>query len=178
MKENNMKRKKIIAGVLLGLSVLSLAACKNKEIEIPQKSKPTEQIKKKANVPNTESQVKPTKPEIIQQDEKSQIVFIQKFLEAYTSYTSLSEQKEAIRPFLSPALQEQLAISSTVPQEMDKVTSSGQNISVWHNDNGEWLGLATIVINGQTTSTQVFLIGIESHDKSYLINRLSSPTQE
>ena len=168
-----MKTKKIMIGIFLGFSLLELSSCKPSGLKMP--NQPHQQLLTK--ISRTQSKPKQT-PKQTRVTSKEEETFVQQFLNAYTTYTSLNSQKAAVKPLLTAAMQKRLAVNKPVSPDLNQVTSNGQELSIWHNDKGQWLGLVTIKINNQTSSVQVFLVGLEIQGKRILVNQLSSPTQE
>ena len=170
-----MKQRKWGLLMISGVVLLSLSACGRSGLDVPQPSvsSQTTQNPKKSVTAQSQAKSPATSFSISQESD-----FVQKFLTAYTTYTSLNAQKSAIKPFLTTVLQKQLAVGTPASQETNQVTSVGQNLSVWQNDKGQWLGLVTVKINDQTSSVQVFLVGLEMKNQKLLVNQLSSPTQE
>lgn len=170
-----MKNKVFSLFLLLGFVLPLLGGCKR--IEQPKISTKVTQSENKQTPPvsslSSEQEVK------VEQvcDLKAEEEFVQKFLEAYTNYSSLNAQKAAIQPFLTNELKAKLAVGQVVSPDLNRVTSKGERLSVWHNDE-EWLGLVTIKINGQTSNVQVFVIGLESKEGHYLVQQFQSPTQK
>jgi hypothetical protein len=172
-----MNRKYLKVSLVLGLSLIVLSACSNSGL-IPPTSSSTpssSQSQKKATSSTSSSSKQGANTSV---NLKAEEAFVQKFLIVYTTYGTLNAQKAAIQPLLTEAMQKQLAVTSAASPDLNSVTSNGLGISVWHNDDNQWLGLVTIKINDQTSSVQVFLITLEPHGDSYLVSQLSSPTQE
>ncbi len=170
-----MKKRKWGLLMISGVTLLSLSACGQSGLDVPQSTVSSHTVRNSRKSVTAQSQAKPPATSFSVSQESD---FVQKFLTAYTTYTSLNAQKSAVQPFLTIALQKQLAVGTSASQETNQVTSVGQNLSVWQNDKGEWLGLVTVKINDQTSSVQVFLVGLEVKDQRLLVSQLSSPTQE
>lgn len=168
-----MKRKQIVIGTILSLILVGLSACERSGLEVPINPQSHALTKTSMLPPRPAPSVK--KATIGLKEEET---FVKKFLVAYTTYSSLNAQKAAIKPLLTSGLQKRLAVSQQSTPDLNQVTSAGQNLSVWHNDKNQWLGLVTVKINNQTSSVQVFVVGLEMQGKHTLVNRLSSPTQE
>lgn len=170
-----MKQRKWGLLMISGVVLLSLSACGRSGLDVPQPSVSSQTMQNSKKSVTVQSQAKSSATSFSISQESN---FVQKFLTAYTTYTSLNAQKSAIKPFLTTVLQKQLAVGAPASQETNQVTSVGQNLSVWRNDKGQWLGLVTVKINDQTSSVQVFLVGLEVKDQRLLVSQLSSPTQE
>ncbi|GBG95952.1 hypothetical protein [Lactococcus termiticola] len=170
-----MKQRKWGLLMLSGVVLLSLSACGRSGLNVSQPSVSSQTTQNSKESVTAQSQAKPPATSFSISQE---LDFVQKFLTAYTTYTSLNAQKSAIKPFLTSSMQKQLAVGTPASRETNQVMSVGQNLSVWQNDKGEWLGLVTVKINDQTSSVQVFLVGLEIKNQKLLVSQLSSPTQE
>lgn len=170
-----MKKRKWGLFVASGLVLLALSACGHSNLETPKTSVSSHSLQGKSKPSASLSQ--PRSP-VAHFNMSQESDFVKKFLTAYTTYPSLNAQKSALKPFLTRSMQKQLAVEAPMSQEVNQMTSVGQNLSIWQNDKGQWLGLVTVKINDQTTSVQVFLVGLQVSGQQLLVNQLSSPTQE
>lgn len=170
-----MKNKVFSLFLFLGFVLPLLGGCKR--IEQPKiTTEVTRSEDKKTPPVSSSSSEQEVKVEQVR-DLKAEEEFVQKFLEAYTNYSSLNAQKAAIQSFLTNELKEKLAVGQVVSPDLNRVTSKGERLSVWHNEE-EWLGLVTIKINEQTSNVQVFVIGLEIKEGHYLVQGFQSPTQK
>lgn len=165
-----MKKRKLI-GILIGASSLILTACANqqlKAVQEPNASTTSAPSKIVQSTSSTRTQKQPA---------QNQERVVRQFLTAYTTYTSLNTQKENISPYLTEELKQQLAVNVKAAPSVDEVSSVGHDISIWKNEQGQYLGLVKIEVNAQTTNTQVFVMHLTEKDGKTLISSFSCPTQ-
>lgn len=170
-----MGKRRWVLLVVSGIALFSLFACARSGLEVPQTAVSSQWTQNSRKSVPSQNQPKSSTASFNRSQESD---FVKEFLTAYTTYTSLNAQKAALKPLLTTSMQKQLAVDVTPSPDLNRVTSSGQQLSVWQNDKGEWLGLVTVKINDQTSRVQVFLVGLEIKNQKLLVNQLSSPTQE
>lgn len=171
-----MKNKIASLFLLLGLVLTLLGGCKRiEQPKILTEVAPSES--KQPSTASSSSSIQEVKGEQVR-DMRAEAEFVQQFLEAYTNYSSLNAQKAAIQPYLTNDLKEKLAVAQFVAPDLNRVTSKGEQLSIWHNYKGQWLGLVTIKINEQISNVHVFVIGLENKEGRYLVQQFHSPTQD
>lgn len=162
--------------LLLGIILSLLVGCKR--IEQPEiLAEVTQSENKQTPSASSSSYDKDSKMEQVH-DLKAEEQFVQQFLEAYTNYSSINEQKKAIQPYLTKEMKKKLAVTQLIPPDLEHVSSRGEQISIWYSEKEEWLGLVKVKINEQISSINVFVIGIEEQERGYLVNQFQSPTQD
>lgn len=153
-----------------GILLATLTGCSIQKVDSSRPNSSKSEVKAKVERAKKPAVESPT--ETLRQKE----AVVKRFVAAYTTYSSVKHQKAAIKPLLTGALQEELAVNQPVSPDADKVSSAGQDISVWRNDNGEFLGVATVRVNDQTSSVQVFMVGLAKEGNNYVVSKLSLPT--
>jgi hypothetical protein len=139
-----MKQKKIVIGTILSLALFGLSACGRSNLDGVKPSELSQPAASQTKNTTAQSQSRSSTKSFSVAEASD---FVQKFLTAYTTYTSLNAQKEALKPLLTVAMQNELAVDNPVSSDLDRVRSVGEALSAWRNDKNGWLGLVTIKVN-------------------------------
>lgn len=97
------------------------------------------------------------------------------FLRGFNNFSSLNKQKNQIKPFLTPAMQEKLAVNNL--GDDTELLSEIDNLYLFKGTDNAYVGFVQVNLSGEK-SNQVIAFKLNDVDGTYLVSNLNQPTRQ